>query len=384
MSINLKNILDEFILEINDTTKSSKETYNEFVKQYGLDTMNKIIGQLPIEELEKDSFLMEINLDNSSIDIQEDHYSNDSIRMYLKEIISVPLLTSEEEKNLFERIEDCNNQIKQITNTINNSRNSQEIKELKTQILKLNKIIKETKEKICNHNLRWVVTIANKYKTYDASLLDLIQEGNIGLMEAIDRFDVKKGFKLSTYATWWIRQSIERYMNNNSRIIRIPTYMTEIIKKIKKIKNEYELKGQNLTDEQLAKFLNTSVEKIKSAQIYINNQFISIDAPVGSKNNEDSETTLSDFIADNESISVEDESIIPIMREELMSILEVLNPREMEIIQLRYGLQGEKPLTLAEIAKKLNVTRERIRQIESKALRKLKIGNEQLSIYIRR
>ena len=389
MVVDLKQTYNEFISELNKHEKTSKETYDQFVKQYGQEVINEIIANLPVEQLDKVSFLAENEAEidpNNELRLIEQKYSNydgysdDSIKMYLQEIISVPLLTPDEERKLFEKIAEYNNQIEKINEAINNSHNSIEAKELKDRLLKINKKVKEIKDNICNHNLRLVVSIANKYSNSGLPLLDLIQEGNIGLMEAINRFDIKKGFKLSTYATWWIRQAISRFVANNARTIRIPVHMKETIIKIKKIRDELEISGQTLSDEELAIRLGVSLDTIRMAEIYKHHNLVSLDAPINSE--EDSTSTLGDFIKDEDTIPVEEEGIMTSMKEDLKEVLETLSPRELEVISMRFGLQDDNILTLAEVGNRLGLTRERIRQIESKALRKLRNKRQELSIYL--
>lgn len=386
MVVDLKQTYDEFVSELNKHENISRETYDQFVKKYGQEVMNEIIANLPVEQLNKVSFLAEneVEIDlNKELKIIEQKYSNysdDSIKMYLQEITSVPLLTPDEERKIFKKIIEYNNQITKINEAINNSYNSTEVKELKEQLLKLNKKIKETKDEICKHNLRLVVSVAKKYFNSGLPLLDIIQEGNIGLIKAIEKFDVNKGYKFSTYATWWIRQTITRFIADQARTIHVPVSMNGVIFKIKKLREKLELTGQTLSDEELAIRLGVSLDTIKMAEIYKHHNLVSLDAPINSE--EDSTSTLGDFIKDEEAISIEEEEIMISMREELRMALETLTPRELEVISMRFGLHDDNILTLAEVGNKLGLTRERIRQIENKALRKLRNKRQELSIYL--
>jgi len=261
--------------------------------------------------------------------------STDPVRMYLKEIGKIPLLTAEEEVKLAKQIE----------------RGSQ-----------------KARQKLTEANLRLVVSIAKKYIGRGLSFLDLIQEGNQGLMRAVEKFDWRRGYKFSTYATWWIRQAITRAIADQARTIRIPVHMVETINRVFKITRALTQKlGREPTVEEIAKAAELPVEKIR--EIYrISQDTTSLATPVG----DDEDSFLGDFIPDETQPSPYEETSKELLRESIKKVLTTLDPREAEVLKLRFGLDGEPPKTLEEVGKIFGVTRERIRQIEAKAIRKLR------------
>ncbi len=262
---------------------------------------------------------------------------SDPVRMYLKEIGRIPLLTREEEIRLAQRVEAGD---------------------------------EEAKKKLIDANLRLVVSIAKKYIGRGLTFLDLIQEGNKGLIRAVEKFDWTKGFKFSTYATWWIRQAITRSIADQARTIRIPVHMVETINKLMRTSRRMmqEL-GREPTPEELAKELEITPEKVKV--IYkISQNTTSLEAPVGSDGDE--ESTLGDFIADDRQISPYEATSKQMLKENIDEVLSALSEREALVLKMRFGLDGHDAMTLEEVGRYFNVTRERIRQIEAKALRKLK------------
>ena len=261
---------------------------------------------------------------------------SDPVRMYLKEIGRIPLLTREEEIRLAQRVEAGD---------------------------------EEAKQKLIDANLRLVVSIAKKYIGRGLTFLDLIQEGNKGLIRAVEKFDWTKGFKFSTYATWWIRQAITRSIADQARTIRIPVHMVETINKLMRTNRRMmqEL-GREPTPEELAKELEITPEKVK--EIYkISQNTTSLEAPVGSG---EDESTLGDFIADDRQVSPYDATSKQMLKENIDEVLSALSEREALVLKMRFGLDGHDAMTLEEVGRYFNVTRERIRQIEAKALRKLK------------
>ncbi len=260
---------------------------------------------------------------------------DDPVRMYLKEIGKVPLLTAEEEIEIAKRLETGD---------------------------------EEAKKKLSEANLRLVVSIAKRYVGRGMLFLDLIQEGNLGLIKAVEKFDYRKGFKFSTYATWWIRQAITRAIADQARTIRIPVHMVETINKLirvsRKLLQEY---GREPTPEEIAKEMGISESKVREI-IKIAQEPVSLETPIG----EEEDSHLGDFIPDDDAPAPAEAASFALMKEQLMDVLDTLTPREEKVLRLRFGLDDGRQRTLEEVGKEFNVTRERIRQIEAKALRKLR------------
>ena len=302
-------------------------------------------------KLEPDEMItLRAELDNSGVKINDPDLDNDdtgdeeggedvnvvddSVKMYLKEIGKIELLNAEQERDIAQRMADGD---------------------------------EEAKEMLINSNLRLVVSIAKKYMNRGLSLLDLIQEGNIGLIKAVDKFDYTKGFKFSTYATWWIRQAITRAIADQARTIRIPVHMVETINKLTRVQRQLvQDLGREPTTEELAKEMGMEPAKIREIQ-KISQDPISIDKPVG----EEEDSHLVDFISNDELAAPEEEVARILLKEDLIKALNSLTERERKVIELRFGLKDGIPMTLEQVGKKLGVTRERIRQIEAKAIRKL-------------
>jgi len=260
---------------------------------------------------------------------------NDPVRMYLKEIGQIKLLTMEEELDLADRIIEGDEEAKSI---------------------------------LAEANLRLVVSIAKRYVGRGMLFLDLIQEGNIGLMKAVEKFDVSKGYKFSTYATWWIRQAITRAIADQARTIRVPVHMVETINKLARIQRQLTLElNREPSEEELAKKMNISVDKIRD--IYkISQEPVSLETPIG----EEDDSHLGDFIKDERNMSPEEFATHEMLKDEISDVLLTLTEREEKVIRLRFGLEDGKSRTLEEVGQMFGVTRERIRQIEAKALRKLR------------
>ena len=275
---------------------------------------------------------LEITVDNV------DAFADDSVRLYLREIGKIPLLSQEEEQELAKKIV---------------------------------KGDKKAKDKMVEANMRLVVSIAKRYSGRGLDFLDLIQEGNTGLLRAVDKFDPEKGFKFSTYATWWIRQAITRAIADQARTIRIPVHMVETINKVLRTtrKLTQELNREPTTDE-IAKELDMEAEKIEYV-MRIKQDIASLDASVG-RDGDDEDSVLGDFVEEEERVSPEDSAATQILKEQLASIIATLSDREQKIIKMRFGIGGERPHTLEEVGVEFSVTRERIRQIEAKALSKLR------------
>lgn len=260
---------------------------------------------------------------------------DDPVKVYLKEIGRVPLLTPEEEIELAIRIAEDDGAAKQ---------------------------------RLAEANLRLVVSIAKRYVGRGMQFLDLIQEGNLGLIKAVDKFDYTKGFKFSTYATWWIRQAITRAIADQARTIRIPVHMVETINKVKKSSSQLLHKnGRDATPEEIADDLDMPVEKVREI-LRVSQEPVSLETPIG----EEEDSHLGDFIPDDDALAPADAASMSLLKEQLSEVLQTLTPREEKVLSLRFGLEDGHPRTLEEVGKEFNVTRERIRQIEAKALRKLR------------
>ena len=260
---------------------------------------------------------------------------DDPVRMYLKEIGKVPLLTAEEEIELAKRMELGD---------------------------------EEAKKKLCEANLRLVVSIAKRYVGRGMLFLDLIQEGNLGLIKAVDKFDWRKGYKFSTYATWWIRQAITRSIADQARTIRIPVHMVETINKLIRISRQLlqEL-GREPTPEEIAAEMEISVEKVREI-LKIAQEPVSLETPIG----EEEDSHLGDFIPDDDVPAPADAAAFSMLKEQLVEVLDTLTEREQKVLKLRFGLEDGRARTVEEVGRRFEVTRERIRQIEAKALRKLR------------
>ena len=260
---------------------------------------------------------------------------DDPVRMYLKEIGRVPLLESEEEHELAKRMAEGD---------------------------------ENAKKRLVEANLRLVVSIAKRYVGKGMFFLDLIQEGNLGLIKAVDKFDYEKGYKFSTYATWWIRQAITRAIADQARTIRIPVHMVETIHKVSRASRQLlQENGREPTAEEIAKVLNMSPEKVREI-MKVAQDPVSLETPIG----EEEDSHLGDFIPDEDSPAPAEAAAQAMLREQLIEVLRTLTPREEQVLTLRFGLEDGRPRTLEEVGKVFNITRERIRQIEAKALRKLR------------
>ena len=309
------NALDELY---NTLTENSIEVRSEDDEDDGV-----IIGQVE-----------DIIIDDVA-DESKDMSVNDNVRMYLKEIGKISLLSLEEEQELSKRVAEGDEQAKRI---------------------------------LAESNLRLVVSIAKRYVGRGLLFLDLIQEGNIGLMKAVEKFDYGKGYKFSTYATWWIRQAITRALADQARTIRVPVHMVETINKMARIERQMTLElNREPTDAELSKKMGLSVEKIAEIR-KISQDPVSLETPIG----EEDDSHLGDFLADERTMSPEEYATYEILKDELRQVLDTLTVREKEVLELRFGLFDGSSHTLEEVGKQFKVTRERIRQIEAKALRKLR------------
>ncbi|AUG57789.1 MAG TPA: RNA polymerase sigma factor RpoD [Ruminiclostridium sp.] len=319
-----KEIMDAF--EETELGSEQIEKIYETLENLGID----VVGDIE-EELE-DIQLTEEELDLS---VPEGVSIDDPVRMYLKEIGKVPLLSAEEEIELAKRMEQGD---------------------------------EEAKRKLAEANLRLVVSIAKRYVGRGMLFLDLIQEGNLGLIKAVEKFDYRKGYKFSTYATWWIRQAITRAIADQARTIRIPVHMVETINKLIRVSRQLlqEL-GKEPQPEEIAREMNMPVEKVRDI-MKISQEPVSLETPIG----EEEDSHLGDFIPDDDVPAPADAAAFTLLKEQLIDVLDTLTPREEKVLRLRFGLDDGRARTLEEVGKEFNVTRERIRQIEAKALRKLR------------
>ena len=298
----------------------------ETLESMGVDVVAEF-DPVPPEEL--------IEPEQIDLSVPEGISIDDPVRMYLKEIGKVPLLTAEEEIDIAQRMEQGD---------------------------------EEAKQKLTEANLRLVVSIAKRYVGRGMLFLDLIQEGNLGLIKAVDKFDYRKGYKFSTYATWWIRQAITRAIADQARTIRIPVHMVETINKLirvsRQLLQEY---GREPTPDEIAKVMNISENKVREI-IKIAQEPVSLETPIG----EEEDSHLGDFIPDDDAPAPAEAASFTLMKEQLLDVLDTLTPREEKVLRLRFGLDDGHQRTLEEVGREFKVTRERIRQIEAKALRKLR------------
>ncbi len=314
------------------------------IEDAGIDIIGDKVEELLLEDEDDDDLDKDLDKDPEKEfkKIKEDDLSvpkgvniDDPVRMYLKEIGKIPLLTGEEEIELAKRMEAGD---------------------------------EEAKKKLAEANLRLVVSIAKRYVGRGMLFLDLIQEGNLGLMKAVEKFEYKKGFKFSTYATWWIRQAITRAIADQARTIRIPVHMVETINKLVRVQRQLvqEL-GRDPLPEEIGKEMNLDVDKVREI-MKIAQEPVSLETPIG----EEEDSHLGDFIPDDEVLAPAEAATFTMLREQLIDVLDSLTPREQKVLRLRFGLDDGRARTLEEVGKEFDVTRERIRQIEAKALRKLR------------
>ena len=335
-----KNILE--YQEVNDyfaDMQLNEEQFDkllELLEQSGVDVLRITSEEddIPDEEIllsEED----EVDMENIDLSVPDGISIEDPVRMYLKEIGKVPLLSAEEEIELAQRMEDGD---------------------------------EDAKKRLAEANLRLVVSIAKRYVGRGMLFLDLIQEGNLGLIKAVEKFDYRKGYKFSTYATWWIRQAITRAIADQARTIRIPVHMVETINKLIRVSRQLlqEL-GREPTPEEIAEEMNMPVERVREI-LKISQEPVSLETPIG----EEEDSHLGDFIQDDNVPVPADAAAFSLLKEQLNEVLGTLTEREQKVLRLRFGLDDGRARTLEEVGKEFNVTRERIRQIEAKALRKLR------------
>ena len=323
----------ELAKELENTNPEQIDKVFDAFEEMGVSLLNDDFEEEPdVDDLKE---VEELKLDEITDNSFEGISVDDPVRMYLREIGKIPLLSYEKELELAKRI-------------LNND--------------------EEAKQELAEANLRLVVSIAKKYVGRGMLFLDLIQEGNMGLIKAVEKFDYVKGFKFSTYATWWIRQAITRAIADQARTIRIPVHMVETINRlIRTSRHLLQQLGREPTPEEIAKEMDMSVEKVMEIQ-KIAQDPVSLETPIG----EEDDSHLGDFIQDEDSPAPHDAASYTLLREQLEEVMNTLTPREAKVLKLRFGLEDGKARTLEEVGKEFDVTRERIRQIEAKALRKLR------------
>lgn len=334
-----KNVLE--YKEIVDFFKGMPLEDEQFDKIVDTLEQSNVIVMRALEEIDIDDCDIvltqedEVDLESIDLSVPEGVNLEDPVRMYLKEIGKVPLLSADEEIELARRREEGD---------------------------------ENAQKRLVEANLRLVVSIAKKYMGRGMSFLDLIQEGNLGLIKAVEKFDYRKGYKFSTYATWWIRQAITRAIADQARTIRIPVHMTETINKLIRVSRQLlqEL-GTEPTPEEIAREMDMPVDKVRDI-MKLSQEPVSLETPVG----EEDDSHLGDFLQDENAPIPADAAAFTLLREQLLEVLETLTEREQKVIRLRFGLDDGRARTLEEVGREFNVTRERIRQIEAKALRKLR------------
>ena len=324
---------------------------------------NQDPGSMGSEEAEEELIgLIPFLVEMAEAEPEEEERAQDPIRTYIQEISRIPLLTKEEEVELAKKMEAGREAEERL------AREKDLSPEERAQLEEVVREGRLARERMATANLRLVVSIAKRYMHRGLSFLDLIQEGNIGLMRAIEKFDWRKGFKFSTYATWWIRQAITRAIADQARTIRIPVHMVETINKLVRVQRQLlqEL-GREPTPEEIAEQMEMTPEKVREI-IKISQEPVSLETPIG----EEEDSHLGDFIEDADAVVPLDAASFILLQEQLEEVLNSLSEREREVIKLRFGLVDGHPRTLEEVGKAFGVTRERIRQIESKTLAKLR------------
>ena len=316
----------------------------------------------------------EVEMESIDLSVPDGISVEDPVRMYLKESGKVPLLSAEEEIELAQKMETGNvaaEKIQILKSRIEETDDEAEKEEIRAEIKELQKdegVGAEAKKRLAEANLRLVVSIAKRYVGRGMLFLDLIQEGNLGLIKAVEKFDYRKGYKFSTYATWWIRQAITRAIADQARTIRIPVHMVETINKLIRVSRQLlqEL-GREPAPEEIAEVMNMPVDRVREI-LKISQEPVSLETPIG----EEEDSHLGDFIKDDNVPVPADAAAFTLLKEQLEEVLGTLTEREQKVLTLRFGLEDGRARTLEEVGKEFNVTRERIRQIEAKALRKLR------------
>ena len=354
---------DEIVERLKAVELTSDQIDNVFVllSDLGIEITDEAVDEIK-EEMEGDGEIRKGAKPGVELDLSVQTATNDPVRMYLKEIGKVPLLTGEQEVELAMRIEAGE---KASGKLASNGKLTVE-KSSKLQAIEADGL--EAKRKLVEANLRLVVSIAKRYVGRGMLFLDLIQEGNLGLIRAVEKFDYGKGYKFSTYATWWIRQAITRAIADQARTIRIPVHMVETINKLVRVQRQLlQDLGREPLAKEIAKEMELPPEKVREI-LLVSQEPVSLETPIG----EEEDSHLGDFIEDSGAVVPIDAAAFKLLQEQLEEVLDDLNTREKRVIQLRFGLLGGQPRTLEEVGRVFGVTRERIRQIESKTLYKLR------------
>ncbi len=349
-------------------TSDMMEAIYDYLEQNGID----VLTLAAVEEDEDD--LDETLEDETEISVPDGISIEDPVRMYLKEIGKVPLLSADEEIELAQKMENGNKaeeELEKLNKQLAETEDDEEKKNIQDQIKEQRGHLAQgdaAKKKLAEANLRLVVSIAKRYVGRGMLFLDLIQEGNLGLIKAVEKFDYSKGYKFSTYATWWIRQAITRAIADQARTIRIPVHMVETINKLIRVSRQLlqEL-GREPSPEEIAEEMDIPVERVREI-LKISQEPVSLETPIG----EEEDSHLGDFIQDENVPVPADAAAFTLLKEQLDEVLGTLTEREQKVLRLRFGLDDSRARTLEEVGKEFNVTRERIRQIEAKALRKLR------------
>mgnify|MGYP000223277952 CR=1 FL=1 len=373
-----KNVLD--YSEVNDFFRDLPIEEEQFDKVLEILETNGVVCnmEIPVEgDLDDDDVNLteedEVDMENIDLSVPDGVSIEDPVRMYLKEIGKVPLLSAEEEIEYAQKIEDgvaAAEKIKEIEGVLE-SAGEEEKEALEKEKKELGYVVADgeaAKQKLAEANLRLVVSIAKRYVGRGMLFLDLIQEGNLGLIKAVEKFNYRKGFKFSTYATWWIRQAITRAIADQARTIRIPVHMVETINKLIRVNRQLlQDLGREPLPEEIAEKMDIPVERVREIS-KISQEPVSLETPIG----EEEDSHLGDFIQDDNVPVPAEAAAFTLLKEQLVEVLSTLTEREQKVLRLRFGLDDGRARTLEEVGKEFNVTRERIRQIEAKALRKLR------------
>ena len=367
----LMDVLEEMDLESEQLDKIYDTMENMGIDTAGEDYLPELVDEVPpIEEIEEIEEIPEEEIVDPNT-LVDSFGIDDPVRMYLKEIGKVNLLTPDEEIQLAQDMGAGDAAREQLAEIEKARKNGEEVSLAQEEEKELKRAIRKgeaAKQRLAEANLRLVVSIAKRYVGRGMLFLDLIQEGNLGLIKAVEKFDYTKGYKFSTYATWWIRQAITRAIADQARTIRIPVHMVETINKVIRVSRQLlqEL-GHDPTPEEISEEMNMPVDKVREI-LKIAQEPVSLETPIG----EEEDSHLGDFIPDEDASEPSEAASYTLLKEQLIDVLDTLTPREEKVLKLRFGLEDGRTRTLEEVGKEFNVTRERIRQIEAKALRKLR------------